>query len=125
LTAAQLRATDPAVREQIDILLDEYTDAQVAHVLNERGVSTGAGATFDTDSIRWVRFSAKLKSLKQRLLEAGMLTGKEVCTNLGVSRTNLGRLRAQGRIEARICNDKGEWLYWLPPHATASVRTRQ
>ncbi|MBA2244619.1 MAG: recombinase family protein [Gemmatimonadetes bacterium] len=121
LTAPQLRATDPAVRHQIDILLDEYTDAQVAHILNERGASTGAGATFAPDSIRWVRFSARLKSLKERLLEAGMLTGKEVCAQLSVSRTTLGRWRAEGRIQARICNDKGEWLYWLPEPAAAPL----
>jgi DNA invertase Pin-like site-specific DNA recombinase len=120
LTAPQLRATDPAVREQIDALLDEYTDAQVAHILNERGASTGAGATFDPDSIRWVRFSARLKSLKERMIEAGMLTGRQVCAQLGVSRTALGRWRVQGRIQARICNDKGEWLYWLPEPAAAS-----
>jgi hypothetical protein len=43
-----------------------------------------------------------------------MLTGKQVSAKLGVSRTTLGRLRAPRRIEARICNDKGEWLYSLP-----------
>ena len=36
---------------------------------------------------------------------------------------SLGRLRAQGHIEARICNDKGEWLYWLP-EAAPSPGTR-
>ncbi|MQA93031.1 MAG: helix-turn-helix domain-containing protein [Gemmatimonas sp.] len=102
----------------MDTLLDEYTDAQVAHILNERGASTGAGATFDPDSIRWVRFSARLKSLKERLLEAGMLTGKQVCAQLGMSRNTLRRWRAEGRIQARICNDNGECLYWLPEPAT-------
>jgi len=116
LTAQQLRATHPAVRQQIDTLLDEYTDAQVAHILNERGASTGAGATFDPDSIRWIRFSARLKSLKERLIEAGMITGKQIRAKLGVSRTTLARSRAQGCVKARICNDKGEWLYWPPEH---------
>jgi hypothetical protein len=123
LSAPQLRATDPAVREQIDTLLGEYTDAQVAHILNGHGAHTGAGLTFDADSIRWVRRSAKLKSLRERLIETGMLTGKQVCAKLGVSRTSLGRLRAQGHIEARICNDKGEWLYRLP-EAAPSTGTR-
>lgn len=48
LTAQQLRATHPDVRREIDRLLDEYTDAQVAHLLNERGMRTGAA----TPSIR-------------------------------------------------------------------------
>ena len=49
-----------------------------------------------------------------RLLEAGMITGEQISARLGVSRTTLGRLRTQGRIQARICNDQGQWLYWPP-----------
>jgi hypothetical protein len=114
LTAQQLRATHDDVRQQIDALLDEYTDAQVAHLINERGLRTGAGDAFDATSIQWVRFSHKLKSLKQRLLEAGWLTGKQIQSQLGIRRTTLGRMRTSGRIEARICNGRGEWLYWPP-----------
>jgi hypothetical protein len=66
-----------------------------------------------------VRFSAKLPSLKERLIEAGMLTTKQLGDKLGIERSTIGRWRVQGLIEARICNDAGEWLYWLPkqiPH---------
>jgi len=112
LTAQQLRVTHDDVRRQIDTLLDEYTDAQVANVLNERGLRTGAGDAFDPASVHWVRFSHKLKSLTQRLLDAGWLTGKQIASKLGVKRTTLGRWRRTGRIKARICNDRGEWLYW-------------
>ena len=59
LTAPQLRATHEPVRRQIDALLDEYTDAQVARILNEQEMRTGAGDPFDTVSIKWVRYSAK------------------------------------------------------------------
>src|SRR5438552_16662280 len=38
LTAQQLRATHEPVRRQIDALMDEYTVAQVARMLNERGL---------------------------------------------------------------------------------------
>ena len=114
LTAQQLRATHPEVRQEIDALLDEYTDAQVANILNQRGLRTGAGDVFDSSGVQWVRFSAKFRSLKERLLEAGMLTGKQISAKLSVGRSTLGRWRAQGRIKARICNDHGEWLYWPP-----------
>lgn len=114
LTAQQLRATHDDVRQQIDVLLDDYTDAQVAHILNERGLRTGAGDAFDPANVQWVRFSVKLKSLKERLLGAGMLTSKQVSAKLGISRTTIGRLRREGQLKARICNDHGEWLYWLP-----------
>jgi DNA invertase Pin-like site-specific DNA recombinase len=118
LTAQQLRATHPEVRQQIDALLEEFTDAQVVHTLNVRGLRTGAGDAFDINSIRWVRYAGKLKSLKARLLEMGMLTGKQVSATLGVCRTTLGRWRAEGRIKARICNGRGQWLYWLPEQNT-------
>ena len=120
LTAQQMRATHTEVRQAIDTLLDEYTDAQVAHILNERGLSTGAGDVFDPVGVQWVRFSAKLKSLKERLLEAGMLTSKQISAKCGIGRTTLGRWRANGRIKARICNDRGEWLYWPPERRLAS-----
>jgi hypothetical protein len=115
LTAPQLRATHEDVRRQIDTLLDEYTDAQVAHQLNQRGLRTGAGDAFDPVSVQWVRYAHQLKSLKQRLLDEGWLTGRQAQDRLGVKRTTLQRWRTTGQITARIGNDRGEWLYW-PPH---------
>jgi hypothetical protein len=112
LTPHQLRATHPEVRQQIDALLDEYTNAQVANQLNKQQMRTGTGESFDAVSVQWVRFSAKLKSLKERLLEAGWLTSKQVAAQLGVSLSTVSSLRNKGRLKGRICSDKGEWLYW-------------
>ena len=114
LTAQQLRVTHDDVRQHIERLLHEYTDAQAARLLNERGLRTGAGEAFDTESIRWVRYAAKIKSFKAHLIDAGMLTGEQIAARLGVSRTTIGKRRVDGRLKARICNDHGEWLYWLP-----------
>lgn len=114
LTAQQLRATHEPVRRQIDALLEEYTDSQVAHILNEQKMRTGVGDTFDTASVKWVRHSARIKSLKERLLAAGWLPVKQVSDRLGLCRTSICRLRLQGKIQGRICNDHGQWLYWLP-----------
>ncbi len=111
LTAQQQRVTHEDVRQQIDTLLDEYTDAQIAHVLNERGLRTGAGDAFNSNSVQWVRYAHKLKSFKQRLLNDGWLTGKKVSAKFGVSRSTLGAWRRKDRIKARICNDLGEWFY--------------
>lgn len=120
LTAQQQRVTHPHVRQQIETLLDEYTDAQVANILNQRGLRTGAGEAFDSQGVQWVRFSAKIKTLKTRLLEVGMLTGKQISAKLGVGRKTLARWRAKGSIKARICNDRGEWLYWPPERSRPS-----
>lgn len=114
LTPQQLRATHEDVRQHIESLLNEYTDAQVARILNERGMRTGAGDAFATESIKWVRYSAKIKGLKERLLDAGWLTVEQVSAKLGLGRTSIGRLRVQGKLQARICNDHDQWLYWIP-----------
>ena len=111
LTAWELRATSAEARLQMNALLDEYTDAQVAAVLNERGLRTGAGEAFDAVSVQWVRWSAGFTSLKERLLAAGMLTGTQIAAQLGVRRTTIGRWRREGRLKARICNEMGQWLY--------------
>jgi DNA invertase Pin-like site-specific DNA recombinase len=121
LTAQQMRATHVEVREQIDAMLDQYTDNQIVHVLNERGLKTGAGDPFTPESLQWLRFSTKLKTLKQRLLEAGMRTTKQMTAQFGYSRHVLSRLRLQGKIKARICNDRGEWLYWPPDQPSNST----
>lgn len=119
LTAWELRATSAETRQQMNALLDEYTDAHVAAVLNERGLRTGAGEAFDAVSVQWVRSSAGLTSFKERLIAAGMLTGTQIAAQLGVRRTTIGRWRREGRLEARICNEMGQWLYApqqaLPP----------
>jgi DNA invertase Pin-like site-specific DNA recombinase len=113
LTAQQMRATHEDVRRHIERMLDEYTDAQVARILNERGMRTGAGDAFNTASVRWVRYSTKIKSLKERLIEAGWLTVKQVTAKFGLTRDTLSKRRLQGQIPARLCNDHGQWLYWI------------
>ena len=117
LTAQQLRATHENVRREIDELTNEYTLSQIANILNERGLRTGAGAAFDVPAVKWVYHSAKLVGLKQRLLAAGWMTTKQATAKLGVSRTTLGKWRLAGRIKGRICTGLGEWLYW-PPEVT-------
>jgi len=91
----------------MNALLDEYTDAQVAAILNERGLRTGASEAFAAVSVQWVRSSAGLTSLKERLIAAGMLTGQQIAAQLGVRRTTIGRWRREGRLEARICKSIG------------------
>jgi DNA invertase Pin-like site-specific DNA recombinase len=121
LTAWEQRATCVETRQHMNALLDEYTDAQVAAALNERGLRTGTGEAFDSARVQWVRFSAGLTSFKERLLAAGMLTGVQIAAKLGVGRTTIGRWRRAGRLTARICNERGEWLYAPPQDCSPRV----
>lgn len=121
-THNELRITSPEAREKMNAMLDTLTDAETAEALNAQGLRTGAGAAFDAESVKWVRFSAELPSLKDRLIHAGMLTRAQATAQLGIGRTTLSRWREEGRIEARICNERGEWLYRVPHGPSAPTQ---
>jgi DNA invertase Pin-like site-specific DNA recombinase len=123
LNAWQGRMTSPHVIAQVDELLQQHTDAEVAKRLNERGIETGAGAPFSSNAVKWVRYSHGLKSLKERLRKAGWLTTPEYAAKLGVHQGTLKARLKRGLIQGRICNDAGGWLF--DPDQEAPPRLRQ
>jgi len=123
LNAWQGRITPPAVVAEIDALLADHTDAQVAAILNQRGLQTGAGAEFSANAVAWVRSSHGLKSLKQHLQAAGWLTTMEYAAKLGIYHGTLKAWLRKGLIQGRICNDAGDWVF--DPNQTAPSRSKQ
>ncbi len=123
LNAWQGRMTSPHVIAQVDELLQQHTDAEVAKRLNECGMETGAGAPFSSNAVKWVRYSHGLKSLKERLRKAGWLTTQEYAAKLGVHQGTLKARLKRGLIQGRICNDAGGWLF--DPDQEAPPRLRQ
>ena len=123
LNAWQGRMTSPHVVAKVDELLQQHTDAEVAKLLNERGLETGAGAPFSSNAVKWVRYSHGLKSLKERLREAGWLTTPEYAAKLGVHHGTLKTWLKRSLIQGRICNDAGDWLF--EPNQEAPPRARQ
>jgi DNA invertase Pin-like site-specific DNA recombinase len=114
LNAWQGRKTPQQVVDLIDELLEHHTDAQVVDLLNERGCVTGADDKFSIESLRWIRYSGGLKSYKKRLMEKGMITPKETVTRIGISYSTLDLWRNKSFLRSCKCNDKGDWLYYLP-----------
>jgi DNA invertase Pin-like site-specific DNA recombinase len=111
LNAWQGRTTTPAIVARIDRLLDDHTDAEVARILNELGLKTGADALFSAQSVKWIRQSAGLKSLKQRLRADGWLTGRQYAAKLNVHYSTLKAWWRKGLIQGRLCNDRGQCLF--------------
>jgi len=111
LNAWQGRTTPATTLHQIDALLEEHTDAEVARILNERGLETGAGAKWTGERVRWLRSVKGLKSIKHRLLDAGWLTTEEYADKLGVHYATIKAWRSKGLIHARMGNDRGQWLF--------------
>jgi DNA invertase Pin-like site-specific DNA recombinase len=112
-TAAQLRKTPAAAVTAIDELLDHHTHAQIAGILNDRGLTSGEGRPFHRLIIRNIRDEYGLRSREQRLRDAGMLTLAEMARRLGMPAKTVKIWYHAGLITGHPYNDKGQCLY--PP----------
>lgn len=119
------RRTPADTVTQIDALLDDgHTDSEIARILNERGLKTGAGAAFTPTSVDWVRNSARLRSVRQRLRAKGMLTTAEMARELGVCRDVVKKWQREGRLRGRRTHDTGYWLFWPLDQQPAAIAGR-
>ena len=114
LNAWQGRKTPAHVVTLIDQLLAHHTDAQIAQLLNQQGEKTGANQVFTPASVRWIRERTGLKSYKQHLQDAGMLTIKQIATQRGVSESTVDAWRKKALLQGCKCDDKGQWLFLRP-----------
>ena len=122
-TAAQLRKTPAAAVTAIDELLDRHTHAQIATILNDRGLTSGEGRPFHRLIIRNIRDEYGLRSREQRLRDAGMLTLAEMAVRLGVPAKTVKIWHHAGLITGHPFNDKGQCLY-PPPGENPPARAQ-
>ena len=108
--------TPPEVVAEIDRLLDDHTQGEVAAILNERGFASGQGRTFEGRRVGKIQRAYRLKTRRARLHEAGWLSIEELAEKLGVCRSAVRWRRAHGRLplDCRKVNDTGEFMYRLP-----------
>ena len=107
------------------MLLDHHTHAQIAGILNDRGLTSGEGRPFHRLIIRNIRDYYSLRSREQRLRDGGMLTLTELASQLGVSSGTIKTWYHAGLITGHPYNDKGQCLYPPPgdnPPARAQGR---
>jgi hypothetical protein len=109
-----LSRTRPEVVEAIDELLGEHEYAEIVGLLNARGLRSGDGHPFNLDIVGRICRQSGLRSRRQRLLEKGMLTLKEMARKIRVAKSQIVRWRRQGRIIGYRTNYKTEYLYVEP-----------
>lgn len=108
------RRTSSALIAEVDTLLVEHTDAQVADILAARHQHPGGGGDFTVARVAFIRKTYALKSLRERLRQAGMLTLREIATRYNVTPSAIKRWRKRGLVAGRVVNDKDEFLYADP-----------
>jgi len=110
----ELRQTSREVITEIDTLLDDYTEGQIAAILNERGYVSGEGKAFHAMMVQRLRRAYGLKTRYDRLRETGMLRLDEMANLLGITTCRVKIWRDRGLLRAHAYNDKNECLYEHP-----------
>jgi DNA invertase Pin-like site-specific DNA recombinase len=114
LSAPDLRRLDPAIVAEVDRLLDDHNEREIAEILNARGLKPSVGDSFSTWTIWRMRTAYGLESRFDRLRRQGLMTLGEMAEALGVHPSTVKTRQARGELASVTYNDKNERLY-LPP----------
>jgi hypothetical protein len=114
LPAWALRQTPPELVAEIDRLLEEHTDIEIAALLNARGCVSGEGKPLHRLIVRKIRLGHDLRSRESRLRARGLLTIREMASRLGVAASTIKVWRREGYIRGHAYDDKGQCLYEAP-----------
>lgn len=112
--AWQQRVTSPQVVRDIDRMLEDNTDGQIAAILNERGIRSGDGKRFSRTIVARIRRDHSLTPRYGRLRAAGMLTVQEMAAVLGVTPDCIKIWNRNGLLHGHPYNDRNECLYEAP-----------
>jgi len=110
-SAWMLRQTPEAVIAEINRLLDEHTDAEIAQMLNSQGMISGEGKRFNRLMVRRLRIEYGLGSRYARLRARGLLTVNEIASCLDVTPATIGNWRRAGLLRAHHYDDKDQYLF--------------
>jgi DNA invertase Pin-like site-specific DNA recombinase len=116
-----LRQTSSEVVSEIDRLLDDHTDAEIAKLLNDRGMTSGEGKRFTRLRVRKVRIAYGLKDRLSRLRARGLLTLDEIAARFNVCSETIKGWRRAGLLRAHRSDDKGQYLF-EPPGSDAPIK---
>jgi DNA invertase Pin-like site-specific DNA recombinase len=109
--AWELRQTPTDVIREIDALLDNHTDQEIADILNQRGHHSGEGLAFSARIVLRLRRDHGLSPRPDRLRASGMLPLREMARKLSVSTSTIKVWASAGLLRAERYNDKGQCLY--------------
>lgn len=113
-SAWALRKTKPEIVAEIDRLLADHSEREVAEVLNEKGWHTSSGAPFTLGIVHRLRRTYKLVSRHQRLRDQGLLTAREVAQIIGSELSIVKDWRHRGLLSGVRSTEKYEYLYNRP-----------
>jgi len=116
----QIVKTTTEVVNLVDQLLDEHIYAEIAEILNGRGLRPGGAARpgrqnarFTAKRVQYLAHAYHLRPRRDRLLARGLLTKKKLAQRLKIHEHTLTRWVEHGIIKAHAYNGHA-WLYEEP-----------
>lgn len=119
------RKTPPEVVKQVNKLLDDYIESEVADILNARGVLSGDGKRFDVLKVRHIRYAYHLKSRQDRLRARGLLSLTEIADLLDIHPCTVKKWHRLGVLHGTAFNEGNECLYELPGPDWSTKKTER
>lgn len=99
---------------EIDRLMDDHTNSEIADILNAGGLRPGVADRFTSTIIYHIRHKYGLENHFSRLRRTGLLTLDEIAAALDLNPATVKDRAARGQLVSYVYNDKGQRLY-APP----------
>jgi DNA invertase Pin-like site-specific DNA recombinase len=112
--AWELRKTKAEIVAEIDRLLEQCTESEIADQLNNKGWCSSGNQSFNAQRIHSLRASHKLPSRSARLRAKGLLTARQIAELIGSKPLQVDYWREVGLLNGIRLNDKNEYLYEQP-----------
>ena len=103
--AWKIRQTSPEVLAEIDRLLDNHTDSEIAVILTERGYRSGEGKSINHAMVYRLCREYAMKTRYQRLRDLGMMTVNETAARLDINPGTVKKWKRGGYLHAHWYND--------------------
>ena len=111
------RKTNLAFIAEMDRLLNEHDEVELAQILNERGWRSSTGQPFSRTLLQGLRRTYRLKSRFTRLQEQGLLTARQIEDMLGPGTNRAKYWRKMGVLKVVKLNQHYKDLYQRPTEA--------
>jgi DNA invertase Pin-like site-specific DNA recombinase len=126
LPHCEVTRTPPEVIAEIDRLLGEHTHEQTLDLLNAHGFRSGTGRQFNLRLLDRICKDSGLKSRRERLRQAGMISLEEMSRRARVTEMKIARWRRAGQLPGYRSNYRNEYLYPPPsPELITKLRKKQ
>lgn len=121
----EVTRTSPELLAEIDRLLGQHTQEEIVEQLNAAGFRSGTGRPLNLRLLDRICKDAGLRSRRERLRQAGMISLEEMSRSAKVTEMKIVRWRRAGKLPGYRSNYRNEYLYPPPsPELIASLRKK-